>query len=52
MKQIYLFMHVYMPHFRAGGILVPQPGMKPRPSADEVRSSNHWTARGFPVKQF
>ena len=27
------------------GILVPQPGIEPRPPALEARSHNHWTAR-------
>ena len=31
------------------GILVPQPGIEPRPSAVRVRSPNHWTAREYPV---
>ena len=29
--------------------LVPQPGMEPVPPAVEVQSTNHWTAREFPV---
>ena len=32
----------------AWGILVPQPGIEPRPSAVKPRSPNHWTAREFP----
>ena len=32
----------------AGGILIPQPGMEPRPSAVKARSPNHWTTREFP----
>ena len=27
------------------GILVPQPGIEPTPSALEVQSFNHWTTR-------
>ena len=34
------------------GILVPQPGVEPVPSAMEVQSSNHWITRGFPHDQF
>ena len=34
----------------AYGILVPRPGIEPRPSAMKVRSANHWTAREFPSK--
>ena len=33
----------------ACGILVPQPGIKPVPSALEVQNLNHWTAREVPV---
>ena len=29
-------------------LLVPQPGIKPMPSAVEVRSLNHWTTREVP----
>ena len=29
-------------------ILVPQPGIKPRPMAVKVSSPNHWTAREIP----
>ena len=29
-------------------ILVPQPGIKPRPMAVKVASPNHWTAREIP----
>ena len=29
-------------------ILVPQPGIEPRPLAVRVLSPNHWTAREFP----
>ena len=29
-------------------LLVPQPGTEPAPSAVEVRSLNHWTAREVP----
>ena len=31
----------------ACGILVPQPGIKPRPMAVKALSPNHWTAREF-----
>ena len=36
----------------ACGILAPRPGIKPVPSAVEVRSLNHWTARGVPPTSF
>ena len=32
----------------ACGIFVPQPGVKPRPSAVKAQSPNHWTTREFP----
>ena len=32
----------------ACGILVPQPGIKPGPSAVKAQSPNHWTTREFP----
>ena len=32
----------------ACGILVPQPGIKPRPVAVRAQSPNQWTAREFP----
>ena len=33
---------------RASGILVPQPGMEPKPPAVKVQSPNHWTTRDVP----
>ena len=30
-------------------ILVPRPGINPRPPTVEAQSSNHWTAREFPA---
>ena len=33
----------------ACGILIPQPGIKPRPAAMEAESPNHWTARESPL---
>ena len=33
-------------------ILVPQPGIEPRPSAVKAQSPNHWTAREFPSFYF
>ena len=35
--------------FFACGILVPCPGIKPRIPAMRALSSNHWTAREFPI---
>ena len=34
------------------GILVLRPGIEPAPSAVEVVSPNHWTAREFPIFSF
>ena len=31
--------------YEASGILVPQPGIKPVPTALEARNLNHWTTR-------
>ena len=39
----------FWPCCAACGILVPQPGMEPAPSAVKSRGPNHWTAREFPV---
>ena len=36
----------------ACGILVPQPGIEPGPSAVKAPSPNHWSAREFPVIYF
>ena len=43
---IYLF--IYWPFQAACRILVPQPGMEPRPMAVKAGSPNHWAAREFP----
>ena len=45
---IYLF--IYWPFQAACRILVPQPGMEPRPMAVKAGSPNHWAAREFPLK--
>ena len=34
---------IYWPHHMARGILVPQPGIEPPPSALGACSLNHWT---------
>ena len=36
----------------AYGILVPQPGIEPRPSAMKAQSLNHWTIGDFPSLSF
>ena len=38
----------FRPSHAARGILVPWPGIEPRPLAVKARSPNHWTAREFP----
>ena len=38
----------FWPCRMACGILVPQLGIKPMPSAVKVQSPNHWTGREFP----
>ena len=30
-------------------LLVPQPGIEPRPLTVKARSPNHWTTRGIPI---
>ena len=43
------FLFIYSCHAHAAcGILVPRPGIKPRPSAVNALSPNHWTTRKFP----
>ena len=39
----------FWPHRAACGILVPQPGIEPRPLAVEAQSPNHWTAGEVPL---
>ena len=35
----------FWPHYKAYGILVPQSGIKPTPSAVAAQRLNHWTTR-------
>ena len=42
------FFFFFWPHHGACGVLVPQPGVEPAPSAVRAWSPNHWTAREFP----
>ena len=42
---IFLVLFCFGLHHTACGILVPQPGIEPGPSAVRARSLNHWTAR-------
>ena len=40
---------VFLLHHTVCGILVPWPGIKPKPLAVEAQSPNHWITREFPV---
>ena len=40
---------LFWPCPEAGGILVLQTGIEPRPSAAKTQSPNYWNARGAPV---
>ena len=42
----------FWPHHVARTTLVPQPGIKPMPSAVEAQILNHWTAREVPTALF
>ena len=44
---IYVFFF-FLPCWAACGILIPQPGIKPRPLAVRAQSPNYWTTREFP----
>ena len=47
---IYIFFFFFFwLHRVACGILVPQPGIEPVPSAVKVQGPNHWTVREFPL---
>ena len=41
----FFFFFFFLPHHLVCEILIPWPGIKPRPSAVEAQSPNHWTAR-------
>ena len=42
----------FWPCLMACGILVPQPGIKARPTTVKAPSPNHWTSREFPFFSF
>ena len=42
------FFFFFWLHHTGWGVLVPQPGIPPVPSAVKVPSPNHWTASKFP----
>ena len=52
MMILFLFIYLFLPHRTACGILVPQPGIGPVPTAVKARSPNHWTAGEFPAFSF
>ena len=49
---IHFFFFFFGPCCMACGIVAPQPGTEPEPSAVKAQSSNHWTAREFPPYTF
>ena len=44
----FCFVFVFLPCCMACGILVPQPGIEPGPTAVKAPSPNHWTTRDLP----
>ena len=44
----FYFLFIFWPCHASCGILVPQPGIEPGPSAMKVQSPNRWTARELP----
>ena len=44
---IYIYFFFFWFHHTAWGILVPWPGIEPRPPGVEVQSPNHWIAKQF-----
>ena len=45
----YLFIYLFWPHCRAGGILVPWSGIQPEPPELEMQIPNHWSTMEVPV---
>ena len=45
---LFNLIYLFWAHHTACGILVPQPGIEPRPFGMKAQSPNHWTAREFP----
>jgi len=39
----------FWPHYLVCEFLIPQPGIKPKPSILKAQSANHWTAGEFPI---
>ena len=48
----FFFFLLFWPCQTARGILVPQPGIEPKPSALETHNLNHWTTREVPEWDF
>ena len=44
----FFFFFFFLPRCVAYGILVPRPGIEPKPTEVKVPSPHHWTAREFP----
>ena len=51
-NNIHIYIDIYRPCPVACGSLVPQPGIKPVPSAMEAQSLNLWTPREIPLLAF
>ena len=49
---LFLSFFFFLPHHAGFGILVPQRGVKPRPSAVKAESLNHWTIREVPLLKY
>ena len=47
-KEFIFLIFFFWPGRTACGILVPRPGIEPKPSVVKVQSRNHWTAKEFP----
>ena len=45
----FVFCFCFWLRYGACGILVPQPGIEPMPSAVKAWNPNYWTAREFPM---
>ena len=45
----FVFVFIFWLCHAACGILVPWPGIEPRPTAVKALSRNHWTTREFPL---
>ena len=48
---IIIIIIIFWLHHEACEIVIPWPGIEPRPLAMKAPSPNHWTARKFPVTE-